>query len=226
MSSPDTSHHHQPSCQLFWCHCHCQLGPLGTSVINLVQWVVIPTLDLLVRCSPQVIVQRSVHRKLGPAAHWLTASAPARHTLLPATVISALAAWCLRPFCSCRCPGQLPSSAQCHVCHLHHIGARQTAAALVAPDGWQCCAVVSGPPGLCSPPCLPQLLPDEQCWMCIYGRARGQPCTPHFLHLCSASYVQLPAWVSGPAVQALLPCQSTQPKCVPFLCRWREQRRF
>lgn len=133
VSSPDTSHHHQPSCQLLWCHCHCQLGPLGTSVINLVQWVGITTLDLLVRCSPQVIVQRSVHRKLGPAAQWLTASAPARHTLLPATVISALAAWCLRPFCSCRCPGQLPLSAQCHVCHLHHIGARQTAAALVAP---------------------------------------------------------------------------------------------
>lgn len=86
-----------------------------------------------------------------------------------------------------------------------------------------CCPGATRP---MSPPCLPQLLPDEQCWMCIYGRARGQPCTPHFLHLCSALYLQLPAWVSGPAVQALLPCQSTQPKCVPFLCRWREQRRF
>ncbi len=148
VSSPDTSHHHQPSCQLFWCHWHCQLGPLGTSVINLVQWVVIPTLDLLVRSSPQVIVQRSVHRKLGPAALWLTASAPAKaHSvashchispgcMVLATLLQLQVPWAAAIVSSVPCLSLASHWRQADCC------------CPCRPDGWQCCAVVPGPPGL------------------------------------------------------------------------------
>ena len=87
--------------------------------------------------------------------------------------------------------------------------AKQTAVTLLVPlAGMLCSWPEATRPMQLS---LPQLLQDVQCWMCIYGWARGKLCTPHVLYLCLASRVHLAAWVCGLAMQALLPHQAHRP---------------